>query len=120
MVAIGPGEELGDSMRIEYGKLVRDGIPDIIRSSGRACGTEVMSAEEYRRALLLKLVEEAQEASSIFDATHLAAELADLQEVMDAVLETFNIGRETVAALQATKRQQRGGFGGRIRLLWTE
>jgi predicted house-cleaning noncanonical NTP pyrophosphatase (MazG superfamily) len=78
-----------------------------------------MSAEEYRCALLHKLVEEAQEAAAMSDPTGLAAELADVQEVIDAVLEAFTIGRDTVVALQAKKRQQRGGFSGRIRLLWT-
>jgi predicted house-cleaning noncanonical NTP pyrophosphatase (MazG superfamily) len=78
-----------------------------------------MSEEEYRRALLYKLVEEAQEAAAC-EATGLAAELADLQEVIDVVREAFGIGRDAVAALQAEKRQQRGGFRERIRLLWTE
>ena len=33
-------------MRIEYGKLVRDRIPEIIQRDGRQCGVETMNEEE--------------------------------------------------------------------------
>jgi predicted house-cleaning noncanonical NTP pyrophosphatase (MazG superfamily) len=106
-------------MRTVYGKLVRDRIPEIIRVSGRTCESEVMSWEEYRRALLAKLVEEAREAEAAGPA-ELARELADLQEVIDAVLEAFVIPRQAVEGLQEERRRERGGFQGRVRLLWSE
>lgn len=76
-------------------KLVRDRIPEIIRQSGRECGVETMDEEEFRQALRAKLVEEAQEAAAAIDAD-LVTELADLCEVMDALMVASGIDRETV------------------------
>jgi predicted house-cleaning noncanonical NTP pyrophosphatase (MazG superfamily) len=77
-------------MRLPHNKLVRDDIPEIIRGSGKQCKVEVMPPEEYCQALLAKLVEEvkeAQEAANAQEATseQLLMELADLQEVMEAL-----------------------------------
>ncbi|MDP3985475.1 MAG: nucleoside triphosphate pyrophosphohydrolase [bacterium] len=47
--------------RIVYNKLVRDKIPDIIRSHGRHPEMRILSDDEYRKFLRLKLVEEAGE-----------------------------------------------------------
>jgi len=106
-------------MRTEYHKLVRDRIPEIIRRHGRACETEILSDEAYRQALLEKLREEAQEAIA-GGAGQLVTELADIYEVIDAIMAAFGIEREVVLAEQAKKRAQRGAFEERIRLLWAE
>ena len=106
-------------MRQTYNKLVRDQIPDIIRADGRDCGLEIMTQEEYRGALLEKLVEEAREASQA-GREGLVTELADLYEVIDALIEAYDLDRETVLRTQQTRHAQRGGFSQRICLLWTE
>ena len=105
--------------RKTYNKLVRDRIPDIIRSERRDCGTEIMAESDYRRALVQKLVEEAQEVA---DAApdKLVAELADLLEVFDAVRSANGIRQEDILAVQRERRTQRGGFDERIRLLWAD
>jgi len=48
------GEE---TMVIQYNKLVRDRIPEIIESSGKSCSIEILSAEDYLRMLDAKLDE---------------------------------------------------------------
>jgi predicted house-cleaning noncanonical NTP pyrophosphatase (MazG superfamily) len=108
-------------MPIEYHKLVRDRIPEIIRQDGRECATEIMAEEEHRQALLEKLLEEAQEAAAV-GLEKLVEELADLYEVIDALLAAYGIKREAVMAKQVRKRAERGGWaeepavvGGRIR-----
>jgi predicted house-cleaning noncanonical NTP pyrophosphatase (MazG superfamily) len=106
-------------MRIEYGKLIRDRIPEIIRQDGRRYSIEEMSEEEYVQALKDKLVEEAQEAARA-KPEELIKELADLYEVMDSLMATRGIDREAVLAEQGNRRQSRGGFNQRLRLLWTE
>ena len=106
-------------MRTEYHKLVRDGIPEIIRREGGTCAVETLSEEEYRRALLEKLVEEAREAKAT-SGQGLVRELADLHEVIDAVIEAFDVERAAVLAEQQRRRTERGGFTRRFRLLWTE
>jgi len=103
----------------EYHKLVRDRIPEIIRQSGVECETSTLCESEYRQALREKLIEEAREAASAEEA-NLVTELADIYEVIDGIMESYGIKRETVVAEQINRRQERGSFAKRIQLLWTE
>jgi predicted house-cleaning noncanonical NTP pyrophosphatase (MazG superfamily) len=105
-------------MRKEYNKLVRDRIPEIIQQNGLECKILTLTKSEYCQALRQKLIEEAQEAAEASE--ELIAELADLYEVIDALLETYGINRELVLAEQQRRRSDRGGFERRIKLLWTE
>jgi predicted house-cleaning noncanonical NTP pyrophosphatase (MazG superfamily) len=106
-------------MHQEYNKLVRDRIPDIIRQTGNHCEVVRMSPEEFRKALREKLLEEAREAATA-SPENLVSELADLQEVIDALLVLHGIEREAVIEEQKRKRTERGGFDQRLRLLWSE
>ena len=105
--------------RKTYNKLVRDRIPEIIAADGRQFGTEIISDDEYRHALLAKLVEEAQEVAAA-DRDEMVKEIADLYEVIDALLIAFDLNREAVLAMQRNRHDERGGFEKRIKLLWTE
>jgi predicted house-cleaning noncanonical NTP pyrophosphatase (MazG superfamily) len=105
-------------MRIEHNKLVRDKIPEIIHASGDRCEISTLSNAEYIEALRQKLVEEAQEAATS-SPDELAQELADVMEVMDALMSATGINRETVITKQKQKYRERGGFQGKIKLLWT-
>jgi predicted house-cleaning noncanonical NTP pyrophosphatase (MazG superfamily) len=105
--------------RIVYNKLVRDRIPEIIAQNGKTYGAESMSPEEFERGLLEKLIEEAREAQQA-DDTQLKTELADLQEVIDALLVLKGISRQVLRAEQRSRRRERGGFKKHLKLLWTE
>jgi predicted house-cleaning noncanonical NTP pyrophosphatase (MazG superfamily) len=106
-------------MRKKYNKLVRDFIPEIIRQSGNQCEVAIMSEAEFSQALREKLLEEAQEVTGA-SPQDLVSELADLQEVIDALLAVYGISREEVLTEQRRKRTERGGFKQRLRLLWTD
>jgi predicted house-cleaning noncanonical NTP pyrophosphatase (MazG superfamily) len=106
-------------MRKKYNKLVRDFIPEIIRQSGNQCEVAIMSEAEFSQALREKLLEEAQEVTGA-SPQDLVSELADLQEVIDALLAVYGVSREEVLTEQIRKRTERGGFQQRIRLLWTD
>lgn len=106
-------------MRIDYHKLVRDRIPEIIQRDGRRCETRVAADEEFVSLLKAKLIEEAQEAATASDA-ELVKELADLLEVMDALIAAQGLDYNTLRAKQAERRRDRGGFEKRLVLLWTE
>ena len=106
-------------MRRDYNKLVRDRIPEIILGSGKRCRVETMPESEYCPALLAKLVEESQEACEAAPE-ELLTELADLQEVIAALLAAWHISPEKVQQIQDQRRAERGGFGQRLKLLWTE
>lgn len=106
-------------MRRDYNKLVRDRIPEIIQNSGKRCAIETMSDAEYRLALMEKLVEEAQEARQAAP-DELITELADLHEVLTALMTAWQIAPEHVQQVQRQRRAERGGFEQRLKLLWTE
>lgn len=106
-------------MRQEHNKLIRDLIPQIIHQVGRECEVKTMSQADYHQALLNKLVEEAKEAAEA-KPDNLVEELADIYEVIDAILTNLKIDKSLVLAKQEQKRQEKGGFSKKLRLLWTK
>jgi predicted house-cleaning noncanonical NTP pyrophosphatase (MazG superfamily) len=102
----------------EYNKLVRDRIPEIIRESGIECEIVILSDAEYCQALRQKLIEEATEVAEA-DEDELVAELADLYEVIDALMLSYGISGDEVLDAQVKRRETRGGFTRKIMLLRT-
>jgi predicted house-cleaning noncanonical NTP pyrophosphatase (MazG superfamily) len=102
-----------------YNKLVRDRIPEIITRSGRQWETSTTAPAEFDVALREKLVAEATEAKDA-DASHLVTELADIQEVMQTLMQLHGITTEMVQREQEKRRQERGGFEKRLTLVWAE
>lgn len=106
-------------MRREYNKLVRDRIPELIQKSGYQYDIITLSETEYRQALRDKILEEAQEVVLASDR-ELVPELADLLEVVEALMESYGIENESVLLERDHKRAEKGGFEHKIKLLWTE
>jgi predicted house-cleaning noncanonical NTP pyrophosphatase (MazG superfamily) len=106
-------------MKKECYKLVRDRIPEIIRSAGKNCETVIMSDAEYCQALRQKVIEEATELANAPDA-ELATEIADLLEVIEALMTSYRISEKQVQLEQDQKRAQKGDFRKKVMLLWTE
>lgn len=106
-------------MRQEYNKLVRDRIPEIIHKSGLKYQTVTLSEGEYQQALRNKLMEESQEVATANKA-NLATEIADLLEVVDALLKSYDISCHKVILEQDKKRAIKGDFENKIMLLWAE
>lgn len=104
--------------RKHTGSDVCDRIPEIIWQAECVYDVETIAAKEFRRALGIKLVEEAQEGTTAADAD-LATKLADLWEVIDALMVIYAIDRETVLQAQQRRQIERGRFSGRIKLLWS-
>jgi predicted house-cleaning noncanonical NTP pyrophosphatase (MazG superfamily) len=102
-----------------YNKLIRDRIPEIMQADGKHYELAVMTEEEYIQALRIKLVEEAEEAKQAISGD-LIIELADIQEVIAALLEALEISPEQVEQVQTQRHAERGGFEKRLKLLWTE
>ena len=93
------------------GKLVRDLIPDLIRQSGRTVEVRYLTGDELIAALGVKLVEEAQEAAEVVHSrTDLLDELADVREVIAALMAVGGITDEEVATAAVAKAQERGAF----------
>lgn len=95
------------------GKLVRDRIPDIIRSQGLKPVVRVASPDEYEALLRDKLGEEVAE----FLASGDVGELADVVEVVYALAALAGVDSGHLELLRAAKADDRGGFA--ERLVWS-
>ncbi len=93
-----------------YNKLIRDKIPKIIEDSGKKSQTYIADTDEYKVALLAKLIEEAkelQEEPSI-------EELADIIEVIESIKEVYDFKDDELEEVKQAKKENRGGFKKRI------
>ncbi len=99
-----------------YNKLIRDKIPEIIKSTGKKYKTEVLDDVQYKQALDKKLKEELDEY--LTDDT--VEELADLVEVIYAVLEYKGVTLEAFENIRLDKQKSRGAFTNRLFLEYVE
>ena len=98
---------------MEYNKLVRDKIPQIIKDSGKTAVTRVADEAEYLQYLRAKLQEETAEYLQSGDAE----ELADILEVVLALAKAGGCSEQKLYALRKDKADKRGGFDEKILLL---
>ncbi len=97
----------------KYQKLVRDKIPKIIKNNeGKSAKTRVLDDEEYLVELNLKIQEELSE----YLASGEIEELADLEEVLRAILDYKKVSYEEFNKIREEKVKQRGAFKDRIYL----
>ena len=99
---------------IRRGKLVRDNIPEIIRSEGRSPVIHIADDGEFFTKLLDKLREEALEACLAGDDQSLKNELIDIAEIVNAICEFKKFDLNELEQLMAEKAKKRGSFGKRI------
>lgn len=95
-----------------YNKLVRDRIPEIIEADGKHCSVEMLSDEEYLLLLERKLDEELAE----YQDSKSLEELADLLEVIRAVVKARGWTMAELERVRAEKAAERGGFDEKILL----
>ena len=101
-----------NSNSIKYDKLIRDKIPEIIEAKGKKAVIEVLDDENYQKYLNIKLGEELNEY--LEDGS--IEELADMVEVIYAILENTGVSVDTLEKIRITKVQERGGFKKRFLL----
>jgi predicted house-cleaning noncanonical NTP pyrophosphatase (MazG superfamily) len=97
---------------IMYNKLVRDRIPEIIEKSGKQAVTEKLDENTYKTLLDDKLQEELRE----YQDSDSIEELADLVEVIHAILDLKGVSLQAFEALRSQKADERGAFQQRILL----
>lgn len=94
-----------------FRKLIRDKIPEIIMAEGKKPNIHVLDEKDYLEALERKLIEEVQEMRQGEDPK---MEIADIYEVLDALINARGFSRDEILEIQKKKREERGGFEKRL------
>jgi len=109
--------ELGGAILIiNYNKLVRDKIPEIIRIIGDTPKTMTLDDETYFHCLNQKLKEEVDEYLEECSA----CELADILEVIYAIAAYKNLTPSDLENIRLKKHDERGGFSDKVFLVEVE
>ena len=114
VLVAGSRERRRPEVTLSHGKLVRDKIPQIIRSKGQEPLIYTASPEEYGIRLRDKLREEVEE---FLASDNDPEELADILEVLYALAGQVGTDQQQLEKLRAAKAEKRGGFADRI--IWS-
>ena len=95
-----------------YQKLVRDRIPEIIEATGKKPVTHILDEAAYLAELDRKLDEECAE----YQESKSLEELADMLEVMYAIVEARGYSVAELETVRRKKAAERGAFQKRIYL----
>jgi len=95
---------------MKYNKLVRDKIPEYIKSKGGTPIIHIANDKEYWEKLKEKLQEEIKE----FSENETIKEMADIQEVIDAICSYKKFSRKKLEAVRNKKAKERGAFKKKI------
>lgn len=92
---------------MDYDKLVRDRIPEIIKLSGKQYTIEYCNSDsELKRRLVEKLNEEGEEFLENYDNE----ELADLLQIIYSLIEISGCKLEDIEEIMDKKQAVRGSF----------
>ncbi len=95
---------------MEHNKLIRDKIPEYIKSRGGDPTIHVADDKEYWQKLKEKLQEEVNE----FNESETIEEMADIQEVIEAICDYKKFGKKEVKKVKKAKAKERGKFKKKI------
>lgn len=95
---------------LEFNKLVRDKIPEKIERNGEEVVTTQLKKDVFISLLKRKLVEESLEVYDATEKEDMVAELADVMEVIDAIIKEERINRQNILDKKEKKREKVGGF----------
>lgn len=100
-------------MKVEYNKLVRDKVPEIIRSSGRTCEYKVLGDLEMKEALKDKLIEKAQ----IFSQKPSEDELSDIYELLNTIIDKYDYEPLHIDYLKLQNKESKGTYSENMYLI---
>lgn len=94
----------------KFDKLIRDKILEMMRSNGCIVHDKKLEGTELIDALKNKLLEEAHEIAQTKSVDELKEELADLLEVVSAILSVHKLDLTEIEKIREAKKLQKGGF----------
>ena len=116
MALLKPGSHINMSrvLRFQVNKLIRDKLPEIMRASGLHVFERTLEQNDFTVELKRKLLEEAAEAAGATSTDELLCELADVSEVIMALLDAHDLTIADLVAARVRKSHERGAFAKRI------
>ena len=105
--------------RFKFAKLVRDNIVQGIIDEGNTPSWRTLSDEDYIYELKKKIVEEANEIPGI-NGDDLIKELADVQEIIDSLLNVLTVTKDDLVEAQKKKNEKAGSFKNRQYIKYVE
>lgn len=91
----------------KYSKLIRDNIPDLLDKNNLSYKVKILNHDQYKQGLKWKLIEEAGEVFTTDNKEDLIEEIADVYEVIEAILEANNITSDDVNLVKEKKQNLR-------------
>lgn len=95
---------------MKYNKLIRDKIPEIIKSKNQNAKVHIATEKEFQEKLKEKLIEEANE----FSKQPNKEEFADILEVLYAISDFYKFNPEEIRKVRKEKAKTRGRFKKRL------
>jgi len=105
-------------VKVFHKKLIRDKVPQVIKTAGDEYEVRIMGKKEYEKELKKKLVEEAKELNKAPEEK-LLNEMADVLELLKSISEHYKIDFKLIEEKQVQKRKKRGSFKKRLFLIWS-
>jgi predicted house-cleaning noncanonical NTP pyrophosphatase (MazG superfamily) len=94
----------------QFIKLVRDQIPELIKSGGESVSANRVDSDELLGLLKQKMMEETDELVKAQNSDSMLEELADLYEVIMGILSSLGYDVTNLEDKAQEKRARRGGF----------
>lgn len=107
--------------RIYYNKLVRDNIPNIIKSKHEQCEVrQITDVQEFQQELFKKIKEEAASLSMTRTKEEFLSEYTDLMVVLDTIIEQLEISPDDIQQIRNENLLRKGGYKHQYFLQWSE
>lgn len=105
--------------KFRFSKLVRDKIVDGIKNSGNKPIYRRLRKTEYIKELIKKMLEESEELPKT-KSKELIEEIADIQEIIDNILEVLGVTKVELKKEQRRKNKKAGSFKKRLFIDYVE
>lgn len=104
--------------KIKYNKLIRDRVPMNMRRKGTAFRVTRLTPAALKKALLIKVGEEASSLPALSKPVEIADELGDILDVIDEVQRVYKISPQQVRTARKQAAKKKVGFRQRYFLHW--
>ncbi|MEK4911313.1 nucleoside triphosphate pyrophosphohydrolase [Bacillus sp. FSL E2-8887] len=100
-----------------YNKLIRNKIPQIIKSNGKTPTTRILNEDEYIKEICKKTEEELNEYLEATTKENKLEELSNLPEPINDLAEHEGTTLEEINNIRKKKAEERGSFSDRVFLI---